>query len=106
MKRTIRICSIGDPHGDLNKIKKINLKNIDLILLTGDLGSSESIRKMTFENIKRKKQGLPEIKYSPAKKKKAFLESYNSTLKLIRYLLVIVQDLKRGVMKAIEFQNS
>ncbi len=55
----MKILAIGDPHGELEKIKKIPLSNIDLILITGDLGSASLIRKMTFDNIERKKQGLP-----------------------------------------------
>jgi Icc-related predicted phosphoesterase len=82
----MKICAIGDPHGDLKRIKEIPLSGIDLILLTGDLGSSNLARKMSFENIKRKKEGLKEIEYTSEQKKKAFLESYNSTIKLINYL--------------------
>ena len=82
----MRILVIGDPHGDLGKIKKISLENIDLILLTGDLGNADLTRQMAFENINRKKQGLDEIEYSSAKKKKAFMQAYNSTIKLITYL--------------------
>ena len=82
----MRIIAVGDPHGDLNKIKKIPLKNADLFLLTGDLGSSGLKRKMAFENIERRKQGLPEIKYSPAQEKRAFMEAYSSAVKLVKYL--------------------
>ncbi len=82
----MKICAIGDPHGSLDKIKQIPLKGIDLILLTGDLGSASLMRKMAFDNIERKKQGLKEIKYSPIQEKRAFMEAYNSTIKLMKYL--------------------
>ncbi len=82
----MRILVIGDPHGDLEKIKSIPIDKVDIILLTGDLGSANLMRKMAFENIERKKQGLKEIKYSSAQNKKGFMEAYNSTLKLINYL--------------------
>ncbi len=82
----MKICAIGDPHGDLEKIKQIRLSNIDLILLTGDLGSADLMSKRAFENIERKQKGLSEIEYSPAQKKKAFMEAYNSTIKIIKYL--------------------
>ena len=36
----VRILAIGDPHGALDKIRKIPIKEIDLILLTGDIGKS------------------------------------------------------------------
>ena len=82
----MRICAIGDPHGSLKVTKEIPLENIDLILLTGDLGSANLMRKMAFENIRRKKKGLPEKKYSSKQQKRAFMEAYDSTIKLIKYL--------------------
>lgn len=82
----MRICAIGDPHGNLDKIKQVPLSGVDLILLTGDLGSSNLMRQMAFDNIKRKKQGLSEIVYSPNQKKKAFMEAYTSTIKIVNYL--------------------
>ncbi len=82
----MKICAIGDPHGELEKIKKIPLDNVDLILITGDVGKATLSRKMAFENIKRKKQGLKPIKYSLEQEKKAYMEFYNSSLKIIKYL--------------------
>ena len=82
----MKIIAIGDPHGSLEKISKIPLKGIDLILLTGDLGSANLMREMAFENIKRMKDGLEKKEYSPAKRKKAFMEAYNSSMKVVRYL--------------------
>jgi|SRR3989338_419534 len=82
----MKILAIGDPHGDLEAVKQIPIKNIDLILLTGDLGSASLMRKMAFENIERKKKGLSERKYSPRQEKKAFMEAYTTTLRIIKYL--------------------
>ncbi|MFA5020028.1 MAG: metallophosphoesterase [Candidatus Pacearchaeota archaeon] len=82
----MKILAIGDPHGDLRAIRKIPLWNIDLILLTGDLGKASLAREMAFENIRRKQKGLPEKEYSPSVKKKAFMEAYDSSVKLVRYL--------------------
>jgi len=87
----MKICAIGDPHGELNNIKKIPLSGVDLILLTGDLGSASLMRKMAFENIERKKKGLLEIDYSNSQKKKAFMEAYDSTMKIIKYLKKFAQ---------------
>ena len=56
----MKLCAIGDPHGSLDKIKQVPLSDVDLILLTGDLGSANLMRKMAFDNIERKKQGLDE----------------------------------------------
>ena len=82
----MRICAISDPHGGLDKIKQIPLSDVDLFLLTGDLGSASLARKMAFDNIERKKQGLEAIEYTPAQKKRAFMEIYNSTMGIMRYL--------------------
>ncbi len=82
----MKIIAIGDPHGNFEKIKKILFKETDLILLTGDLGKSDLARKRAFENIRRRKAGLPEKEYIPQQRKKAFMEAYNSTMKLIKYL--------------------
>ena len=77
----MKICVIGDPHGAFNIIKKIPLNGVDLILITGDLGSANLMRNMAFKNIEREKKGLPEIKYAW---KKAFMEAYNSSIKIVK----------------------
>ena len=82
----VKILAIGDPHGDLEKIKKIPIKNINLILITGDLGSANLVRKMAFENIDKQKQGLDKKEFPNSMKKKAYLEVYNSSLKIVKYL--------------------
>lgn len=86
VKFKMKICAIGDPHGSLEKIKKIPLEGLDLVILTGDLGSANLMREMAFENIERKKQGLPEIKHNPREEKKAFMEAYTSSMQIVRYL--------------------
>jgi Icc-related predicted phosphoesterase len=45
----MKILAIGDPHGDLKKIKKIPIEGVDLILITGDLGKADLLRKRVFE---------------------------------------------------------
>lgn len=82
----MRILAIGDMHGNLEKIKKFPLKNIDLILLTGDLGKADLARKIFFDKIKRQKAGLSEIPYSSDIEVKVFMEAFNSTIKLVKYL--------------------
>jgi len=82
----MKVLAIGDPHGNLEKIKKIPLNGIDLIILTGDLGKADLMRKRFFEKIKRKEQGLPEKEYSNKEKKESFMEAYNSTIDLVNYL--------------------
>lgn len=83
----MKICAIGDPHGDIEKIKKIPLdSSIDLILVTGDLGSSNLMRKMAFDNLERRKKGLEEIKYSNDEEKDAFMEAHLSSIEVMIYL--------------------
>jgi Icc-related predicted phosphoesterase len=82
----MKILAIGDPHGDLRRVKRIPISNPDVILLTGDLGKADLMRKMAFENIRRKKKGLPEKEFSPSEKKEAFMEAYDSTIEVVRYL--------------------
>lgn len=82
----MRILAIGDPHGAMNLLKKIQLKNIDLILLTGDLGKANLARNMFFENQKRKQNGLPQLKQTKEQKKAIYNEVHYSTINILRYL--------------------
>lgn len=82
----MRICAIGDPHGNLEKIKKIPMKGIDLVLINGDLGNVDFIRQRFIENIKRKKEGLQELEYTSQDMKKVYMETYDSTLNILKYL--------------------
>jgi len=82
----MKILVIGDPHGKLGKIKRLNLKKIDLILITGDLGKADLARKRFFENVKRERDGLPEIEDTPEFARRAHMEIYNSSIKIIKYL--------------------
>ena len=77
----MEILVVGDLHGSFKKIREIP----DLILLTGDLGSANLARQIAFEKIERKRKGLPEKEYSPRQEKMAFMEAYNSTIKLAKY---------------------
>ncbi len=42
----MKIAAIGDPHGDLEKIERIPLDDVDLVCMTGDLGRADILRKM------------------------------------------------------------
>jgi Icc-related predicted phosphoesterase len=44
----VKIVAIGDPHGNIEKVKKIPLKNSDFILITGDVGKADFARKKFF----------------------------------------------------------
>ena len=82
----MRILAIGDPHGNMGKIRKIPKRGIDLILLTGDLGKVDLLRKISFENVERKKKGLKEKKMTRKIDKQISKEVYNSSMKVVRYL--------------------
>jgi Icc-related predicted phosphoesterase len=81
----MKILVIGDPHGS-EKVRKIPLKGIDMILLTGDIGKADLARKFAFENVNRLKQGLPEKEYTPSLRKAVFREVHSSTVNLLKYL--------------------
>jgi len=83
----MKICAIGDPHGNLEKIKKIPLKNVDLILLTGDLGKADLARARFFKNEERRKKGLPELEEDVEYAEKSWNEIHYSTVNLLKYLL-------------------
>lgn len=82
----MKIIAIGDPHGDLKKVKKIPVRGVDLILITGDLGRADLMRKIAFENVERKRKGLKPVEYSLKQQEKAYMESFNSSLKIVKYL--------------------
>ena len=82
----MRIVAIGDPHGNLARLKRMPLKGADLILVTGDLGDSDLMRKRAFESIRRQKKGLPPIEYCAAQHKQAFMQAFTSSVRVMRYL--------------------
>jgi len=78
----MKIVIIGDPHGDLRRIRKIPIKGADLILLTGDLGDAGLMRRLAFSKNLKKKRGSP----ATAIEIRAFFQAYESTMKLMKYL--------------------
>ncbi len=82
----MKLLIIGDPHGALDKVRKISIKKVDLILLTGDLGKADLARKRHFENLKRKSTGLPKLEDDAKFIKQIHMEIHNSTINLLKYL--------------------
>jgi Icc-related predicted phosphoesterase len=82
----MKLAVIGDPHGDLEKIQRIPLDGVDLVLLTGDLGRADILRKIAFKYIgdshRRFMQGSPESEAF----RQAFLDSYTTAVKLVRHI--------------------
>jgi len=83
----VRILAIGDPHGDIAKIRKIPFKKgVDFVFCTGDVGKADLARERFFENIKRKNQGLEELEYDGKFNKRVWMQIYNSSLNVWKYL--------------------
>ena len=82
----MKILAIGDPHGNLKTLKKIPLNDVDLILITGDLGKADLARKRAFENIERKRKGLKKLKDSAKSIKSVHNEIHFSTINILKYL--------------------
>ncbi|MGC9310079.1 MAG: metallophosphoesterase family protein [Candidatus Nanoarchaeia archaeon] len=77
----VKILAIGDPHGKLPNIPR----DVDLILLTGDIGKSDIWRRIAFKNIERESKGLEPIE-DKEKIKKGYYEVYNSSIKILKKL--------------------
>lgn len=77
----VRILAIGDPHGVVPK--GIPKEDIDLVLLTGDLGKADLARKRSFENKAREQEGLPELEETKEYVKSVHNEIHYSTVNLL-----------------------
>ncbi|MDD5331785.1 MAG: metallophosphoesterase [Candidatus Nanoarchaeia archaeon] len=77
---------IGDPHGSKN-IKRIPKSGYDYILVTGDLGKSDTQREIFFKSAETKE----DWKETNSKKiiEKAFKEPISSSKKILEYLAKI-----------------
>lgn len=81
----VRLCAVGDPHGNLKRIAKVP-GNVDAYLVTGDLGKTDDARMLYFENIERKKVGLQEKKVSLVDALKMEYELILSSIAVLRHL--------------------
>ena len=82
----MKIAAIGDPHGNLEKIIKIPLEGVDLVLLTGDLGQTDILRRQALQYLSIPHPG-PQEKQSHAEGfRQAFLTAHQTALKLAGYL--------------------
>jgi len=82
----MKIVAIGDPHGNLEKIRSIRLEKVDLALLTGDLGQTDNLRKLAFKFLDIKQPGMQERSSYAAGFKDAFIQSHRTALKLAGYI--------------------
>ena len=74
----VRILALGDPHGS-EKIKKIPIKDIDLILVPGDIGDASLMQKLYNDRLNGKK-------VDNKLRIKGFIENHDSAIKLLKYL--------------------
>jgi len=81
----MKILAVGDPHGDLKKIKKISIKEADLILITGDVGKADLVRERFFENVKRENKGLEKLEYEGKFNKEVHKEIYDSSINIWKH---------------------
>ena len=82
----MRIAAIGDPHGNIEKIIKIPLEGVDLVLLTGDLGKTDVLRKQALQYLSIPHPGPEEKRSHAAGFRQAFLTAHATALKLAAYL--------------------
>ncbi len=87
----MKLAIISDPHGDIEKVKGMQLKDVEAIIINGDLGMCTLARKQKFSNLDRIARGLPERLCSLREKEEAFLESYETAISLIKYVGSIAQ---------------
>ena len=82
----MKIAAIGDPHGNLEKITKITLEGVDLVLLTGDLGQTDILRKQALQYLSIPNPGPKEKQFYSEGFRQAFLTAHQTALKLAAYL--------------------
>ena len=82
----MKIAAIGDPHGNLEKITRIPLEGVDLVLLTGDLGQTDILRKQALQYLSIPNPGPEEKKSHAEGFGQAFLTAHQTALKLAAYL--------------------
>ncbi|MCX6001732.1 MAG: metallophosphoesterase [Chloroflexi bacterium] len=82
----MKIAAIGDPHGNLEKITKIPLDHVDLILLTGDLGKTDMLRRQALQYLNIPNPGPKEKRSHAEGFRQAFLTAHETALKLAGYL--------------------
>lgn len=82
----MKIAAIGDPHGNLEKITAIPLEKADLVLLTGDLGKTDILRKQALQYLSIPNPGPKEKQSHAAGFRQAFLTAHTTAVKLAGYL--------------------
>ncbi len=82
----MKIAAIGDPHGNLDKITKIPFEGVDIVLLTGDLGKTDMLRRQAMQYLSIPRPGPREKRSHAEGFRQAFLTAHETALKLAGYL--------------------
>lgn len=82
----MRLLAIGDVHGDLEKVKHLDYSNVDYIILTGDFGKTDKLRKIFLDANKRKSEGKNPKRVSSFQRKRAHKETLTTSLKVLKFL--------------------
>jgi Icc-related predicted phosphoesterase len=80
----MKIAIIGDPHGVTIPKNKIP-KDVEAIIIPGDLGNADIYRNIYFNNLERKNKGLEEKEPSKTLLYKAYMETHKTAVKVIKY---------------------
>jgi len=78
----VKFLVIGDPHGS-EKVFDIPINKPDYILIPGDIGKADLMRKYTFENVDKRKSWTETLPKKDVKK--ALMEAINSSIKVLKY---------------------
>ncbi len=76
----MKILAIGDPHGNIEELKKIDYSGVDLILVPGDLSRADIARRLYFKRV----EGNEDI--SDEDKVKSFEEIHDSLFEVLNFL--------------------
>jgi len=79
----MKILLLGDPHGS-GKVKDAPFDGVDLILIPGDVGKADLMRKYAFQHIGKQKSWTHYE--SPQLVKRAYCEAYSSSISLLKFL--------------------
>jgi Icc-related predicted phosphoesterase len=82
----MKLAVIGDPHGDLEKIERIPLDSVDLVLMTGDLGRADIFRKIAFKYLGSSQHRFVTGSPESGEFQQAFLDYYKTAVKLVRHI--------------------
>ncbi len=82
----MKLLAIGDPHGNVETLRKIPTQGVGAILVTGDIGNADLARKFAFERVEREKQGIPKQEETADEARQVYMQIYDSAVSVMQYL--------------------